>query len=540
MRARSAGAIRRAVSTVAAGRSRRVCLFTGIVLCACIAGAASAQLTPAGTVREDAVWTGEITIKGDVRIVGATVRVEAGSTIRFDARRGTSPGPVIQLDVAPAYADRPGRYARLVLAGTAERPIVVETPSGQSPGAIASRPASACSLVAGHVVFRRLGTATSKGRRTPALLVRSSGAESDLWLRNCRFEECGPVAGEFFGPDASAEITGCHFADTVGDVALLLSGSGTGIKVVEANSADASFRIDCPQVLLRENVLIGERAAISILGAEAGAITVAGNYVHCTTRLDDGRYAFQCEGPDVVLADNVLIGGTYVVSTAPRVVTGNVLVGVGGLEARFDHPDLQVKGLKRPTSTHQLIRDLVPDAVVTDNLLLGPAYASVATGALAARPRIVGNLFDGWGQARRALHLNLLARKTVDATFERNVVVRYTASPVFDEARAQNGLSAAGSSLFAEVGEPLYENIAGIADRAPGDGRFAAFGELRLQSPLATRAADPVVTDEQLRKGQMKVSDACAKWFAAYKALAGSPLALGTTVGPRALTSPDP
>jgi len=499
-----------------------------------------AQTSPPATIHEDTLWTGQITINRDISVRGATVQVEPGSTIRFIAAGRATVGPVIRLGGLTPIAGRAGRSARLVLAGTADRPIVVETPAGKPPGAIAAGPLACSSLVARHVLFRRLGTPVSAQKCKPAILLTLTAPENDLWIADCRFESCGPVRSEFFGPGASAHVARSTFADTVGPAALVLTGSGNGLKVAADNVADAAFKVECPNVLLRNNVLIGQAAAVIVPLPALQAVAIVSNYVHCTMRRDDGHYALKCEAPDAIVSENVLVGGTYVIETAPRTVTGNVLIGVAGLEAAFGNiPGLQVQKLPSSTSTtHYLITNLAPDAVVTDNLLLGPAIAALTTGRDSDQPRIEHNLFDGWGSAKRAVHFNRLVRTTkakpLAAVLSRNVITRYRMPPVFDEARQSGTLAEIGHNLFAEVPEVVYERIRQVPGPVPTDRRLDAFSQLGLESPAATQTAANV--DDRLLARQISVSAVRDLWLAAYRPRRDSaltPAEGAAAVGPR-------
>ncbi len=478
-----------------------------------------AQTVPPGTIYHDALWSGGVTITSDVRITGATVRVEPGSAIRFIAPAPGASAPVIRLTGTPLTSGRPRTQARLVLAGTAEKPIIVETPAGNPPGVIAAGPMTGCSIVARHVIFRRLGKPVSARRSEPAVFLVLTSPDNDLWITDCRFEECGPVHAEFIGSGATAEITRCTFAGTVGQTALVLIGTGDGVRVVADNIADAAFRIECPQVLLRDNVLIGDSAAIAVPTTTGDGVAIIGNYVHCTTQLDSGHYALKCSTPNAVVSRNVLRGGTYVIESAPATVTGNVLVGVAGLQANFGLPGLDVEKLESTTTTHYLIANLPPSAVVADNLLLGPAYAALAVGSPAVQPRIENNFFDGWGIAPRAVHFNPPTRKPTDqpiaAVLRRNVIARYRSAPILDGARRIGTLAEVGHNLFAGVPDPPYEKTPDVPGLGGGDRRLDTFSQLRLKGPAATRSAGKL--EDQLLRRQATVPEVRQAWLDAYQ-----------------------
>jgi len=471
----------------------------------------SGQISPVGVIRDDTVWSGEITISSDVVIIGATVRVEPGSRIQFISSIQDNFGPSICLDSPSLMASPAESCGKLILAGTAQEPIIVETPEGKPPGSIISGEKTCGSIIARHVHFRRLGTSLSEKRSRPAILLQLTSPDNDLWMTDCRFSQCGPVQGEFFGPGASAEIQQCVFRETLGDFALIISGSGSGSKVIVDNFSEAGFRIECSQVLIHNNILIGTSAAIAIPTAGSESITIAENYIHGTTQQDNGRYIVKCEAVDAIVRDNVLIGGTYVIETAPRTVTGNVLIGVTGLI-----PDFGVAGLsvKMTTSTHYLIGNLAPHALVAENLLLGPVYAAIVTGKRTDQPRIEHNIFDGWQQAGRAVHFNMMTRKPIGARLNQNVIVRYQKSPVADQAGLTGTLSQAKGNIFAKVPEVIYEKIADIDGLSDSDKRFDNLSQAGFQMPLTTQSA--ATLEEQLVRGKITINEIRKKWMAIY------------------------
>ncbi len=484
------------------------------------------------TIREDVVWSGEKLITKDVAISGATVRVLPGSTIRFVGIIG-QPGTIL-LESPPPDADQLRRPSCLLLEGTPDRPIIVETPQGRPPGAIIARPAASSVLVARHVVFRGLGEAAEKKETQPALLLSLRGADDDLWLEDCRFEKCGPVRAEFTGPDATAHVEQCTFSDTAGRDALVLAGSGTGIKVAADNVADAGFRFECPQTLVSGNVLIGDHAAITVPDADAPAVTLRDNYIHSTATDDVGRYALQCRPADALVTGNVLIGGTYVIAGAPRRVEHNVLIGVGGLQATIaltDKATGQIVSSTRITPTHNLITDLGPDARVTDNYFLGPCYAAVATSDRTSRPTLEHNFFDGFDLADRAVSFNVLANQAVGATFSRNVVARYRKAPLHDEAGRSDTLAGSGDNLFVAVPDPPYDKLPSHPRLAPNDRILESFAALLLSGSPASRPAPDLETE--LRQRRATIADARRTWLDAYSPRAESPLLAAAGLGPR-------
>jgi hypothetical protein len=500
-----------------------------------------AQVVPSGDIDRDTTWSGQITINGEVRISGATVRVEPGSTIRFAAPAGAAQPASIRLGETTLGLNRSAKETRLIFAGTPDRPITVETATDSAPGFITTELATGGSIQARHTVFRRLGSSAAVRQGEPAIFLVLNSSDHDLWLADCQFSECARVRAEFIGEGATAEISGCTFTSTAGTTAIEWIGTGEGLRVIRDNIADASFLVECPQVLVSENVLIGESAAINVATTTGQGISVIGNYVHSTITRDEGRYALKCDAPDAMAADNVLWGGTYVMERAPRTVTGNVLIGTHGLAASLTIAELDIDKAASSTTTHYLLANPAANARVSGNLFLGPAYAALTAGRDSPRIRIEHNLFDGWGVARRAIHLNQLSAARKDQPLSvvliGNVFTRYRSTPIVDAARQIGTLSEVGQNVFAEVPEVLYDLAPGAPKMAPGDRRLSSFIDLRFKAPAATRSAMSV--DDQLRRREVTVDAVRKMWLDAYQPLPGSPLTGSQPAGPRAASSPE-
>ncbi|MGQ9648962.1 MAG: right-handed parallel beta-helix repeat-containing protein [Phycisphaerae bacterium] len=520
--------VRRPVSKVPAGPSFLVALVL-------MPWPVAAQISPPSTIDADTVWSGVIEIKGEVCIRDASVRVEPGSTIRFVG--GPGPNSASIRFGGSLSGRRFSSRSRLTLAGTAERPITVETPAGHPPGFISGDLESGCALVAWHVVFRGLGSAVSGKRGTPAVFLILNSPDSDLWLSHCRFTDCGRIHAEFIGGAATAEIENCTFVRTIGDTTIEFLGTGEGLRVISDNISSAAFRIECPQTLLKNNVLVGEWATISVNARNVAGIAITSNYVNCATDRDEGRYALRCSAEEAVVADNVLLGGTYVIEQSPRTVTGNVLVGAAALQPSVIPGSAAAVQL---TTTHYLLSKPAPQARIADNLFLGPAYAAISAGRESPQTRIEHNLFDGWGVARRAVHFNLLVPASRDAplaaSITGNVFTRYRSVPVADAARHIGTVAQAGLNVFAEVPDTLYE-LGDIQKAGPGDLILRTLADLRLQAPVATRSA--LSAEAQLLQRQLTVSRVRQMWFDAYRPLQGSPLAGSQPAGPRPDSSPE-
>ncbi|HON68167.1 MAG TPA: hypothetical protein PLV57_19555 [Phycisphaerae bacterium] len=477
---------------------------------------ADAQMRPPRFIHADAVWSGTVVIEHDVEILSAEVRVEPGTTIRFSGGRGAK-GPVLRLSSSLFAGSERSRPSRLVLNGTPDRPIVVESAEAATPGAIVAAPGTTTVVNARHVIFRRLGPQMGEHTVEPALSVHPIAPEDDLWLTDCRFEDCGSVRAEFVGADAGCEIVRCTFARTRGPVAIRLMGLGTGIKVVQGNVADAAIEVACPQTVIGGNVLVGEMASIVVRKQAGAAVTVAGNYVHCTTDKDIGRYAAKCEAPDARLMDNVLAGGTYVIETTPRTAQRNVVIGAGHLEAELG---VDKDGKRLPAisaMTHALMTNISPGAVISDNLLLGPAYVSVSVEQTAGFS-MKDNYFDGWGVARQAVRFETTATGPAEVVFTGNTVVDFSQVPIVNEARGPGVNLQARGNTFVGFAGPVWKGFAGLRDGAD-DRRVASAAELNPPvaagrgSPTTQAAAD---VDELLVTGRKTPAQVHRMWFEMY------------------------
>lgn len=527
-------------------------------------------------IEEDTTWSGTVEIPHDVTISGARVTVEAGSTIRFVTGTVSPLGPSLRLEM-PVERPMARPCSSLRFEGTEDRPIIVETPQGYPPGSIIAAPSACGSFYASHVVFRRLGDVSIPTRPKPALRLRFSRREDDLWLKHCRFEACGPVWAEFFGEHASAEIAHCRFTDTAGPLALMLAGRGAGIKRITHVRADAALRLECSQVLVHHNILIGRHAQIDVSTPAARRITLSGNYVHCTEPRDVGRYALRCRSVDARMLDNVLIGGTYAVAAAPRVVKGNVLIGTSGLEVLAPAEDARIERLNLSAPTHYLIAELPPGAEVTDNLFLGPCYAALTTGPPAHDITIAHNTFDGWGLAHRALQLltpvapssyrelttddfdaegeigrlkremqtrpaetdqeevpersTAATHESLQAVLSHNIFTRYDLAAIDNRDRQTDAFREFAHNVFAQVNQRPYA-VGSERTELPlnGNRQYNRFEELGFALSPTTQQAAAMAA---LENDDVSVEDLRRAWFDAYRIKPDSVLAGEEIFGPR-------
>ncbi len=467
-----------------------------------------------GDIREDTVWEGVVRITADVTISGATVRVMPGTRIIFDKPATLGTDPLILLNSPVMLYTRVGRTARLVLAGTPEQPIIIETASGRLRGAIVAGRATSASVFARHVIFRNLGGGGGHGLAKPAFHAYLGADQDDFWLSDCVFEDCGPLDIQAHSASSTVHIARCSFVRTAGDCSLSVMGASVGPNIVTANRADAAFRMGCSQALISENILIGPTAGLRLPGSTIEAVNVTGNYVHCTGLSQWGSSALSCDAPRVLLEDNVLRGGTYVVQDSPATVTGNVLVAAGNTEAtasnRGERPDLA-----RRATTVSILANCAPGAVLADNLLVGAAKVSLSPGRSAENLRIIRNVFDGWGQASRAIEFHAFPHRPADAVLEQNIFARYRLAAVFDASGWAGTVRQTRNNHFVEVPTPGYENLAGLSGDGADDTHIEHWTEWGGGVAVSTAWADEI--EQLLLAGAITPAEARLRWFEAYR-----------------------
>ncbi len=489
------------------------------LLLALLLPAAQGRAALRGDIQEDTVWQGVVKISADVSISGATVRVMPGTRIVFDKPATLGTGPLILLNSPILLYARVGQTARLILAGTPEQPIIIETAPDKLRGSIVAGRSTSASVFARHVIFRSLGGAGGVGITEPALQVQLGAEKDDLWLSHCRFEDCGPVEILTDAPTASVHIAQCTFTGSTGDWSLDLAGSSLSAKVVAGNRADAAFRIGCSQALVSDNVLIGPTAGIRIPGATSEALTITGNYVHCAGFQQWGSAALTCDAPATLLTRNVLRGGNHVVQVSPRTVTGNVLIGSS--RAAATHPDRSGTSARKG-ATVNIVVNCPPGTVLADNLFLGAATAALSAGRSPENLRIAHNVFDGWNAAQRAIEFHAFPHAAAGVVIEHNVFARYRLAPVVDLSRRPGTVLRTTSNLFVEVPATEYEDVAGHPDSASGDRRIARWAEWSGSDADVSEAwADQI--EELLLNGAITPAEARLRWFAAYPSAPESP-----------------
>jgi hypothetical protein len=497
-----------------------------------------------GVIDHDQTWSGQVLLTGDVTIDGATVTVAAGTTIEF-AEGFPNVHPTLTIG-APVH-----RGGRLDLQSTAERPITIRTHEGTNAGRIivyvrGERPSITAPNVpaeipgkAGsalnwrHVRFEDLGyvvpSAAVKGRFNrvePALKVHILESDTTLEVSNCVFEKTGSLRIDA-GAKARIMVMSNQFTAPKDRVAIDLSvdalANDTGTAQISANRATAAIRIRAPAAQISRNLLIGVDACVIAEDGPAGNLRITDNYIHNTTRDDDGRYGLNCERPDALIDGNIIRGGTTCVLSGSRRFSNNVLIAQPVLASR----------VVRHAQTHQLVAALPAGAIFEQNLLIGPAYSMLIPQMMpapsAASPNaptlIRNNTFDGLDESTRAIHVNPVDRAAATIRIENNLFLRISAL-VYDETRSGRTVLYADYNAAAPVPRRAFDQtiVAGLKEGQEGwaghDLRFKNIGEMRLTA-IPQHPAD---FDADLQSGRLTIAAIREKLFAAYRPLPDSPL----------------
>jgi hypothetical protein len=502
-----------------------------------------------GVIDKDQTWTGTILITDDLTIQDATVTIAPGTIVEF-AQAVPDAHPTLTVGSSTSAT------GDLRVLATAQQPIIFRTREGTNPGRMvvnvrsrivtgqargmgltpATQPASLPNeSVWRNVRFQNLGYARAKrsdvGKTQvvePAVVFHVLGAPHSLSLSTCSFTQCTRLQVRA-ADGAKITLSANQFESPEDRLAVELIGD-EGVKPadmlnIQDNVLAAILSTSGAAANIVGNILIGPDAAIMLKDDASPESRIVGNYVHNTTDQDDGRYCLNCENPNARIQDNVFRGGTACVLSGSKQMSGNVIIGAGRLASHV------VKNAR----THQLVGALPAGAVFEGNLLLGPAYsllipqpAALPSETFADRGPIVirHNLFDGFGDSNRAIHVNAAGRPSAPIAVLNNVFIRVP-TLVYDEGASDNTLTYADYNAAAPLPDRPFDQarVVGIALGGPGwaqkDLRFADLASLRLTAVPHEPPGD-LDTDVSARK--ITVKQLCRRLFDAYCPRPGSPL----------------
>ncbi|MFH1418084.1 MAG: hypothetical protein ABII12_07370 [Planctomycetota bacterium] len=502
-----------------------------------------------GIVDEDQTWAGRVVITGDLTIEGATVAVEAGTVIEFAEAR-QSGHPLLFVGSAD------GSSGQLDLHGSADRPIIVRTRDQTNRGRVVvnvrSRIVTERSAESGkfqvqppvirpndiawrHVRFENLGYVRAPRRASqtakvaePAVRFNVIGDAHKLSISHCVFEACTRL--EVRAAD-QAEITVANnrFLREAERVTVDIRGDGgrkpARLLNVAGNISSCAFTIGGASAQVSENILIGLEACLVTAEGEAAETVVAGNYIHNTTTEDDGRYCVDCRNAETRFTDNIVRGGTACVLNGSRRMAGNVFIGAGHLRSRH----------VKIARTHQLVQTLPAGAAFEDNLLIGPAYSLLMpqpsvgrreTGGAEGPTLIRHNVFDGFSDSNRAIHLNTLGREWGAVAVWNNVFLR-VGTLIYSEGKTGDTLRYADFNAAAPTPRKAFDNVQvpGIKQGTEGwAGHNLVLNEvaaLRLQGIPDAPLPD---YDGDLLAGKLTITQLRRSLFDAYRPTADCPL----------------
>lgn len=503
-----------------------------------------------GIIDKDESWSGRIVITDDLAILGATVTVQPGCVIEFAyARAGRHP----VLTVGSEHRER----SSLQLLSTADQPITFRSRQNTNNGRIVifvrNRivPGEAATVSSfqtpparsepneiawRHVRFENLGfergiglRSRKRSRHEPCLTFKLIGRGHTVRIADCSFDETSrllvvaddeskiTVEGNRFVRPAersAMEIDGQHINDTPGPT------------VIAKNHAAAAIVLSDLLSVTKDNVLIGLNAAIVLRGKSFPQSRIVGNYVHNTTRENDGRYCLDTEDPNVSIEGNIFRGATTCVLNGSRYMAGNVFIGASDLAGPH----------ARKSRTHQLVSALPIGSIFERNLLLGPAHSLLipqpfrkpagSTTNATGPTQIRHNVFDGFGDTVRAIHLNPIGRSSVTVEVFNNLFLRSDCL-IYDEGGTSTTVLYADHNAYAPRPHRMFDRVQvgstkqGQPGWAAGDVQRDAIADLGLRSPPPSRLAD---YDEEIEAGRRSIAQVRQALFDIYKPQQGSPL----------------
>lgn len=502
-----------------------------------------------GIIDKDESWSGRIMITDDLAILGATVTVQPGCVIEFAyARAGRHP----VLTVGSQHRER----GSLRLLSTADQPITFRSRPGTNSGRIIiyvrnrivpgeavtvssfqTPPARSVpdEIAWRHVRFENLGFARGVGPRSrkrsshePCLTFMLIGRGHTVNLADCTFDKTSRL---LIVADDESRITveGNRFARPAERSAIQIDGQhvkdSPGRTLIAKNHAAAAIVLSDLLSITRDNVLIGLNAAIVLRGKSFPQSRIVGNYVHNTTRDDDGRYCLDTEDPNVLIEGNIFRGATTCVLNGSRHMAGNVFIGVSDLTSPY----------ARRSRTHQLVAALPVGSTFEYNLLLGPAHSLLIPQPFhgpAGRKSVTGptqirhNVFDGLAESARAIHFNPIGRSPVTLEIFNNLFLRGDCL-IYDEGGTSTTLLYADHNAYAPLPHRAFDQVQigstkqGQPGWAADDVQREAVAGLGLRSPPPQHLAE---YDAELKTGQRSIAQVRQALFDIYEPQQGSPL----------------
>ncbi len=504
----------------------RVSVLAWLVACATALGQNAGAMRVSGPITEDATWRGMVFITGDVQIASGTVTVEAGSTIEFVAG-STDSNPLL----AVGTADKGGR---LLLKGTKEAPVTLRSRSGMKPGCVRVFVQAGQGVEWANVLIDGLGYRTNvklddrlTGNRkpgeqnsvVPAVSITAETGKTQVRLESVSFRRCARLSLRV-GAETVGGVKACAFEDGMERVDVEISSLVGGIYTILGSRFSGVLDVTGCGVHAEGNIFTGPRAALAVNSATTPASRIIENYIHNSTTADDGSYCLKCADGAAEIRDNVFRGGTYVVLDGSRSMTGNVLVSGGRLSSR----------VSKAAKTHYVVADLPGGAKFERNVLIGPAYALLATqaagtgetapGAAREQMTIRQNVFDGLGDTSQAIRLNVGARERLEASIIENTFLRLP-TLVMDEAKMDGTIAAIDRNIIAPKPARPWEGVMiagkqlGPTDFGTGDRVFASVSELGV---AGLPSGLPEDWDAALLAGRTSIEQIREKVRTAYRA----------------------
>lgn len=519
-----------------------------------------------GIIDQDETWAGHIIITGDLQVAGAVVTIHPGTLIEFaDATPGSGPALTVgspndedgELRVLATpkepvtFRTRPGTWPGRIIIHLHDRHVA--SPRGvRSAGGVADgsseRPAT---LTWQHIRFEQLGGgltvrdrprtasapspagaeadgAESAGADTPAIAIHLDGGGQRVTITDCELTRCARLLVAA-GDRSVVTLRDNQFREGRYRVDLAVSSGGrqgkAAMVTLARNTLTAALLVDGPPARIEGNLLVGLNASIVVRGVASAQTRVEGNYVHNTTRHDDGRYCLSIENPDARVENNIFHGGSVCVHHGSRHMAGNVMIAAARLDAVGAHA----------TATRELVSELPCGSVFERNILLGPAHSMLVPQPAGSRSerkpddpviRVRRNTFDGFGTTARAIHLNPAGRLPAEVSVSHNLFVRVR-SLVFDESRGGTTLVHADRNAYAPPPSRPFDRAVVVGVR---QGQLGwASGDIERPGPaqlglLHVPDGLPTPDDDALLSGRKTLAGLRAEYDAFYRPQIDSPL----------------